>query len=185
MKTLVLHYSRTGNNRYLAERTAATLEADIEGIRPRINLFPCLLSGTWLGFGTGIRKLAHKPEDYHCTVVFAPLWIGKFALPAQSLLRKYSGRMNSICIATCCGSTDKNKADKFGYEGAFQHIRKLAGGKCVYCEAFPIGMVIPEEQKDDSQSFMKTRLSNDNFKGEILERFKCFISEVRGLHRLK
>ena len=35
MKTLVVYYSNTGSNRYLAEQLAHTLKADCEQIRPR------------------------------------------------------------------------------------------------------------------------------------------------------
>ncbi len=179
MRVLVAYYSHTASNRYLAERTAGALEADIEEIRPRIGLFPLMLLGTWLGIGTGIKKPEHDLNEYHRVVIIAPLYLGKFALPAQKLIGRYSDRMNEIFCATCCGSTYEKRNEKFGHEGAFRHIRKLAGGKIVHCEPFPIALVIPEEKRDDSEAFMKTRLTDDNFKGEILERFNGFIARVR------
>jgi menaquinone-dependent protoporphyrinogen IX oxidase len=179
MKILVAHYSRTGSNRYLAERAAVELEADLEGIRPVVDLQPLILLGTWLGIGPGIRRLEHDPKEYDRVVVIAPLYLGKFALPAQKFVRRYSKCIREMFLATCCGSTYEKRNDKFGYESAFRHIRKVAGGGTVHCEAFSIGLVIPPEKQDDSETFMNTSLSDGNFKGEILEKFEGFIEQVK------
>gem|GEM_PF-267679 len=179
MKVLVAHYSRTGSNRYLAERAAAELEADVEEIRPIFDLQPLMLLGTWLGIGPGIRKPKHDPGEYEKVVVIAPLYLGKFALPAQKFVRRHSKRIGELFMATCCGSTYEKRNDKFGYESAFLHIGKVARGRSLHCEAFPIGLVIPPEKQEDSEAFMNTSLSDDNFKGEILEKFEGFIEQVK------
>ena len=41
MQTLVVYYSNTGSNKYLAEKIAAVLSCDNEAIKPRLNFFPC------------------------------------------------------------------------------------------------------------------------------------------------
>jgi menaquinone-dependent protoporphyrinogen IX oxidase len=179
MKILVAHYSRSGSNRYLAERTAAALEADMEQIRPEIDIYPLMLLGTWMGFGAGIRKPEHDPADYGRVILIAPVYLGKFALPAQQFIRRYSSRVSDIICVTCCGSTYEKRNEKFGYEGAFRHIRKLASRREVRCEAFSKALVIPGDKQDDSEAFMSTTLTDDNFKGEILEKFNSFISEAR------
>ena len=179
MGTLVLFYSKTGSNRYLAERAAKALDARIEELHPSMNIYPFLLLGTAMGFGAGTKKLTVDPGDYHRVVVAAPLWMGKFALPVQSFVRKYAGKLNEISFITCCGSTEEKKNDRFGYEKAFSHMRKLAGDKAVHFEAFPIGLVIPPELQDDSDAFMRTRLSDGNFTGEILDRFTAFVDRIK------
>ena len=50
----------------------------------------------------------------------------------------------------------------------------MLGDKCIRCEAFPIGPVLPEDKKDNN-AVMKTRLSDNNFAGEIQKRFENFI----------
>ena len=42
-KNVVIYYSNTGSNQYLAEKIAKQLECHIEAIRPRGNGFPVLL----------------------------------------------------------------------------------------------------------------------------------------------
>jgi len=56
-KTLILYYSRSGNNRYLAERLARRLHADVEALRPRIDLFGLLLFFSWIRLSPGNRRI--------------------------------------------------------------------------------------------------------------------------------
>jgi hypothetical protein len=38
---------------------------------------------------------------------------------------------------------------------------------------------VPDDKKDDNEAIMKIRLSDDNFKGEILKKFDDFIQKAR------
>ncbi len=44
-----------------------------------------------------------------------------------------------------------------------------------------INLVLPEANKEDTDAFMKAHLCDDNFKGEIQERFDSFIQKVTGI----
>jgi hypothetical protein len=55
----------------------------------------------------------------------------------------------------------------------------MLGDKCVLCEAFPIGLVLAEDKKGDGNAMMKTRLSDDNFIGEIQKRLDDFIRKMQ------
>ena len=57
MKALVVYYSKSGNNAYLAQKIAKSMQADIEKITPIINAFPVVMILSMLKAGTGIRKL--------------------------------------------------------------------------------------------------------------------------------
>jgi hypothetical protein len=37
---------------------------------------------------------------------------------------------------------------------------------------------LPDDKNEDSDAFMKTHLNDDNFKGEILERYEGFIKRL-------
>lgn len=179
MKSLVVYYSHTGSNRYLAERIARELNADIEAIRPRSNVHPFLLLSSWTGVSWGIKALKHDVSAYDQVIFCGPVWTGKFISPLKSFCKRYSDQMDEIHFATCCGSTDQMRDDKFGYGGVFQKVRKALGKSDMICEAFPIPMVLPEEDRENDELIMKTRLSDDNFVGEIKERFDGFIRKVR------
>jgi hypothetical protein len=105
--------------------------------------------------------------------------MGKFIPPLRSFVKKYSTEINEMVFVTCCGSTYNQKDDKFGHGLVFKEVQALLDGKCKQCQAFPIGLVMPEGQKEDTDAFMKTHLNDDNFKGEIVEIFDEFMESVR------
>jgi hypothetical protein len=174
-KTIVYFYSKKGNNRFLAEKIADELTCDIEKIRPRLSSFPMIL----LGATCGIRKLKNLPGKYDRVVLCGPVFVGKFISPLRHFVEKYMQNIRELVFITCCGSGYEQKDEKFGHGHVFSRLREMLGDKCVLCEAFPIPLVLPEDQRKDPDSVMKTRLSEDNFKGEISERFGRFISGLR------
>jgi hypothetical protein len=74
---------------------------------------------------------------------------------------------------------DTEKDGKFGYARVFQQVKDLIGDRCIRCEAFSIKPVVPDDKKEDGEAIMKIRLSDDNFKGEILKKFDDFIQKAR------
>lgn len=180
MKALVLYYSNTGSNRYLADRIARALGCDSEGIRPRLGAFPLQVLFSLTGAGPGVRALRHDPKGYDVVVLCGPIWMGKLVAPLRDTLRRYRSAIERLYFATCCGSCDAQRDGRFGYARVFPQVKRLVGEKCIHCEAFPIGLVIPEEKQGDDNAVMKTRLSDDNFTGAIQERLDAFVEKVKG-----
>jgi menaquinone-dependent protoporphyrinogen IX oxidase len=178
MKTLVLYYSRTGSNKYLAEKIAHTLQGDIEAITPRLNLFPVLLLLSSIKISMGVKALKHRVHDYDAIIVCGPVWMGQLISPLRDVIKKHCTRIKHLYFATCCGSSDSKKDDKFGYSNVFLQVKRLAGDTCVHCEAFPIDLVLPEDKKKDDDAVMNTRLSDHNFTGHIQRRLENFIQKV-------
>lgn len=176
MKTLVLYYSRTGNNRYLAERIAGRLDADIEPIRPRLGGFPFQLLLSFLPVSLGIRHLKADIRHYDRLIVCGPIWTGQLIAPLRSALKRYGPRFEAVDFVTCCGSNDEQKDDRFGYSQVFRQVHALLGRRCRQCVAFPVRLSLPEDQRDDDQVIMSTRLSDAHF-GEALEqRLEAYLS---------
>jgi flavodoxin len=178
MKTLVVYYSNTGNNKYLAGKIASTLKSDIEAIRPRLNFFPFLVLFSLAKASLGIKTLRHKLNEYDRIIVCSPIWMGQLISPLRDFINKYRKNIKHFYFATCCGSSDANKDVKFGHGLVFNKVKNLLGDKCIHCQAFPIGLVLPDDKKDDSDAMMKARLSDSNFTGEIRKRFERFIKKV-------
>ena len=176
---IVIYYSRKGSNKYLAGTISNSLSCEIEEIKPRLNLFLLFLMNIHLG----IKPLKHKIEDYNNVILCGPIWMGKLIPPLRSFIKKYFTRINKLIFVTCCGSTDEKKDEKFGHGLVFNELENILKDKCILCQAFPIGLVLPDDKKEDTDAFMKTHLNDENFKGVIQERFDIFMKKVNVLSR--
>jgi len=126
----------------------------------------------------GIWPLKHNIKEYDRVILCGPIWMGKLIPPLRSFMTKYSGSINKLIFVTCCGSTYAQKDEKFGHGLVFNEVADILKDKCAFCQAFPIGLVMPEGIKEDSNAFMKTHLTDENFKGEIVEKFEDFIQRI-------
>ncbi len=174
MKTIVVYYSRKGSNRFLAEKIASRLSCDMEAIRPRINVFALYL----MRIHAGIRSLKHDIGSYDRVIMVGPIWMGMFVPPLRSFVRRYGSQIRKLVFVTCCGSTYDKKDEKFGHGHVFREVGEILGDKLELTQAFPVGLVLPDEHKEDPDAFMNTHLNDENFKGEIAERFEEFMKKV-------
>lgn len=174
MKTIVYYYSNKGSNRYLANKITGDLKCEMEEIKPRLNSHLLMLTG--LNFGN--RKLKAKVENYDRVILCGPIWMGKLIVPLKNFVKKHSSEINKLIFVTCCGSSFKDKDDKFGHNHVFKEVKSILKDKCDHCEAFPVGLVLPEDQKEDSDAFMKVHLNDENFKGEIVDIYNAFMRKI-------
>jgi len=126
----------------------------------------------------GIKPLKHNIIEYDKVILCGPIWMGKFIPPLRSFVNKYNNKINKLIFVTCCGNTDAKKYEKFGYGLVFNEVENILKEKCTFCQAFPISLVLPDDQKEDTSAFMKTHLNDENFKGEIQVIFDNFIRKV-------
>jgi len=174
MKTIVVYYSSKGSNRYLAEKISKSLACDIEEIKPRLNVFLFFL----MKINFGNKKLKHSIKNYDRVILCGPIWMGRLIPPLRSFINKYFSEINKLVFVSCCGSTFAKKDEKFGHGFVFKEVEGILKDKCILCQAFPVGLVLPDEMKEDSDAFMKAHLNDGNFKGEIQELFDVFIGKV-------
>lgn len=174
MKTIVVYYSNKGSNKYLAGKISKELSCEMEGIRPRLNIFLLFLMNIHLG----IKPLKHSIKEYDQVILCGPIWMGKFIPPLRSFVKKYNTQISKLIFVTCCGSIDAKKDEKFGHGLVFKEVESILKDKCILCQAFPIGLVLPDDKKEDNDAFMKTHLNDENFKGEIQIKFDYFISQI-------
>ena len=175
MKTLVIYYSRKGSNRYLAKKISNSLSCELAEIKPRLNIFLLFL----MNIHMGIRPLKENIREFERIVLCGPVWMGKFVPPLQSFIKRYGHQINHLVFVTCCGSTFKNKDDKFGHGLVFKELKELFKDKPLKCQAFPIGLVLPDDHKEDSDAYMKIHLNDQNFQGEIQEIFDEFLKDLK------
>lgn len=173
-KIIVIYYSRKGSNKFLANKISDKLKCDIEELKPRLNIFLLLLFG--LSFGN--KRIKSKISEYKMVVLCGPIWMGKFITPLKTFLKKYKKDITKLVFTTCCGSSYEMKEKKFGHGLVFNIIKDMSDEKCIHFAAFPITLVVPKDKREDPNIVMKTILTNDNFKDEILNKFNDFIQFI-------
>ncbi len=174
MKDIVIYYSNTGNNDYLANRIAKQLNCPIEKIQPHVDVQVLLM----FGIHFGIKKIKSNLSEYDRVILVGPIWMGKFVAPLKNFVKRYKNDIKELVFATCCGSTFEKSRDKFGHELVFEKITE-AYGAAVLCQAFPVVLALPEDKREDDKAVMATRLSDKNFKGELEPIFNEFMKKIK------
>ncbi|MGF1585628.1 MAG: flavodoxin domain-containing protein [Bacteroidales bacterium] len=174
MKTIVYYYSRKGSNRFLATRIANDLKCEIEEIKPRLNAHLLMI----MGLNLGNRKLKSNIENYDRVILCGPIYMGRLIIPLKNLINKHSKKLRKLVFVTCCGSSFKDKDNKYGHNLVFNQVKSLLKDKCLHCEAFPVDVFAPAELKEDSAAFMKVHMNSENFKGKIFEIYEAFIERI-------
>jgi flavodoxin len=93
MKTLVVYYSRTGKTRFVAEKVAAELKADIEEIvdlKNRTGRFGFLKAGydATRGNKTEIGEAQKSLSDFDLIVISTPVWNSRPASAIRTYLKR-------------------------------------------------------------------------------------------------
>jgi len=93
MKTLVVYYSRTGKTRFVAEKVAAELKADIEEVvdlKNRNGRFGFLKAGydATRGNETEIVETQKSPSDFELIVVGTPVWNSRPSSAISTYLKR-------------------------------------------------------------------------------------------------
>ncbi len=178
-KNLIIYYSRTGNNKFLATKIQHELGCDIEEIKPRFNSLIPLIFASTTRLSMGVKNINHNIGEYDNIIFCGPTWMGTIIAPFRDFIKKYNKKIKSIYFLNCCGSSDEKSNEKFGYNTVYPQIEKIFGNRAVSCEPFPIDLIIPQNKKDDDDFIMKARLTDENFTGEITTRFNNFLQKVK------
>lgn len=179
MKRIVLFYSKTGSNKYLAQRIAGEFGCDIEEIKPVFNSLLSIIFSSLFKMKILLKKFINDISKYDEIILCGPIWMGTIVSPLLTIIKKYNSHYNKLTFITCCGSSDESKNDKFGYNLVFNSVKELIGNKSNGCFAIPIGLAVPEDKKDDDQEIMNTRLNDSNFNDEISDRFNTITSSIK------
>lgn len=105
-KFLVVYYSGTKNNQFLAQKMASVLNADIENIRPNLNLIPIQLLFTSLKKSFGIKPVINSPKNYDKVILLGPVWFGKLVSPLREFLNRYKTEIKALHFVSCCGTPE-------------------------------------------------------------------------------
>ena len=115
MKTLVVYYSRTGNTKFVAEKVASELKADIEelvDLKKRNGRFGFLKAGydATRGNETKIGKTQKWPNDFDLIVIGTPVWNSRPASAIRTYLKRNDFAGKKVAIFCTNEGTGKEKA---------------------------------------------------------------------------
>lgn len=125
MDALVAFYSRTGNNRLLAERLAGGLRCPLCPILPRWRL--TTLAMAWSIFRHSLPKLQPRTlsaAGFAHVVLVAPLWAGRIATPMKSYVEQEGRSFRHYSFATLSGGYELASQ----VEAITQELSSLTGG---------------------------------------------------------
>ena len=176
MKTVVIYYSGKGGNSYLAHKLAEALECDAVRLDPRAP--GLVLPATLTKISFGIKPLDIDFSGFDRVVLCGPLYMGNIAAPCNDFLKKYGLRVKTLDFVTCCASNDDKKDDKFGYNTVFARLKEQFGGRCGVCRAFPVELILSEEQKGNDQATLNTHLSEENYNDAVRDRLDEFVGQL-------
>ncbi|MGE0462616.1 MAG: hypothetical protein AB7Q16_14710 [Vicinamibacterales bacterium] len=172
-KYLVLCFSQTGNNRFLAGRIARALNADVMEIQPPVGSTGLLFLLTLLGIPvrTGLSDDDLRGTDE--VVICGPIWGGLLIAPLRAAIRQAARLSRPIHFATCCGSADDDKDGRWGYARVLRAASAAGGPWVRTTDAFPAGLGASPASYDG-----QARLSDDTFRGALEARLDAFIARI-------
>jgi hypothetical protein len=170
---LVVYFSHTGNNRFLAGRIARALNAEVREIQPRVGSTGLLYLLTLVGIpiGTGLTDDDVRGVDE--VVICGPIWGGLLIAPLRAAIRQTARLSRPIHFATCCGSGDDDKEGRWGYAQVLRAASAAGGPWVRTTEAFPAGLGASMASYDG-----QARLSDDTFSGALEARLDAFIERI-------
>lgn len=174
-KTLIVYYSKTGNNKFVAEKFSKLIEADLEEIKTVGNNLLLLYIFSWLKISTKIKPLTTDLKEYERVILFSPIWFGSLISPIRGFVKKSKDDIKEFLFITVCGGGEEDKDTKFGYEGVFKEMRGLFPGKEIDCYEISTKGVISENLSSSGQPI----LSEEVFKGKIRERFDEIVEIIK------
>ena len=166
-KTIVLYFSKTGNNRFVAEKLSKDLGTELMEIKPKLNNFFLLIIMSGLKIPSGFKKLSIDIKNYDRVILISPIWIGSLLSPARAFIKKYKDSINDFTFISVCGSGSEDKDGKYGYENIFKEVKNYFSTNKIQC--FEISTKSLNINKESSKDL--PIISEDNFNGEIKERY--------------
>ncbi|MBD3404590.1 MAG: flavodoxin [Candidatus Lokiarchaeota archaeon] len=113
MNTLVVYYSRTGNNKSIAEIIAKSISADLDEIIDKKDRSGVL---GWLRAGKDSKsqneteiEYSKNPQEYDTIVIGSPIWAGNIIPPLRTYLESVDLSGKRVAFFICCKTEGYNE----------------------------------------------------------------------------
>ena len=178
MKILVAYFSRSGNNRLVAEELASRLGADLEEVVSRTRyggIFgtPKIVLHTGKKFAPEIQPLRKNPPDYDLTVLCAPVWTGNLSAPARSFLGRYGKSAKKLVLLWVCGGAENHNPE------AYKEAAELIGGKPAAELELATNILLPEIDRKNNRKVMGVRLKKSHLETEYKNKMDEIVKTIK------
>ena len=180
MKILINYYSRSGNNRLVAEVLAERLSADIEeivnstGYKNVIGLFKVILHSRNKK-PAKLKPLRKNPADYDLVILCAPVWVGNLSAPARAYLQIYGKDLKKLAFLAVCGGGDDHNPE------AFKEVRELVGVKLSSEMELNTKIMLPEADRNNAKKVMDVHLRKEDLDTVYKEKIDEILMTVKNL----
>lgn len=180
MKILINYYSRSGNNRLVAEVLAARLGADIEeivsstGYKDIIGLFKVILHSRNKK-SAKLKPLRKNPAEYDLVILSAPIWVGNLSAPARAYIQIYGKDLKKLAFLAVCGGGDDHNPE------TFKEVRELAGTKLSAEMELNTKLMLPEADRNNAKKVMDVHLRTEDLDTVYKEKINEILTTVKDL----
>lgn len=174
MKTLVVGYSLTGNNRLLAEYISGEEQADLEMItaQRKMSMFSIALDALF-NRSPQIGEVQKNPADYDTVILAAPIWMGKIASPLRRYVKRYRAEIKKYgFISVSGGALGKN-------EKVPEKLQKLMKKQAVTVKQLYINDILPESEKADRSKTSEYAVMQADLEGGFKSDIDEFILKMK------
>ena len=154
MRTLIVSYSRTGNNKDLARGLAATLPAEhVEVTESKARTTGTIALDILFGRTPKVAVPHVNAEQYDLLVFVGPVWMGHVATPLRACFKALGSRIRAYAWVSISGGAD-GPNPKLGGE-----LTKRLGREPVAVIDMHIADLLPPEPKATRDVTMAYRVS--------------------------
>jgi len=173
MNNLIIYYSFTGNNRYLAERLQKQLDCELIALREqKERKTAAILWDLLLRRKSKLQSIKPDWEKFDQVIFIAPIWDKGIATPMKTFLMNEKDNFKKYSFFTVC--TGRRRQN----EKLANQLSAFCGRKPDYVYELEVNNLLPEHQKGKVKYTTPYRISKKDFAvfGDKFDEFTKLIS---------
>lgn len=112
MKTIIIYYSYSGNNKLLAEELQRRLNSDIQEVIEVKRRTPLtMILDVLFKKDIKVRRSKFLISYYDRVILIGPIWWGRIASPLREFIKRERRNINSYSFITVCGSGNNRNVE--------------------------------------------------------------------------
>ncbi len=173
MKNLIIYYSYTGNNRFLAERLQKQLDCELIALREqKERKTAAILWDLLFRRKSNLKAIKADWQKFDQLIFIAPIWDKGIATPMKTFLMKEKDSFGNYSFFTVC--TGRRRQN----EKLTQQLVTFTGRRPDYVYELEVNDLLPPHQKGKVKYTTPYRISEKDFHiwGNKFDEFKKLIN---------